>query len=238
MSSPGPTGARGRRRTPERQAAVSAITHINDEAFLGILISAIEAFPSKYQKSRKPKDASPEGEVYGVLFGYRTTKGEQAVYNVSLAVPMQILSVRKVDRVVVSDKHLERVKGLLEAFPNLQFLGTFHSHPFPKLRFDDRASVQFSEQDKDSALSDAKQAGEDIVEVIIGLTFLSRREELPPSYLKPHVVRNYCGNYKYSIPAYVTESGSEAMVPVDNLLCPMALGIGNYDLLTDVGEHG
>ncbi len=222
----------------EGQGEVFAITHISDEAFLGILISAIEAFPSKYQNSRKPKDASPEGEVYGVLFGYRTAKGDQAVYNVSLAVPMQILSVRKVDRVVVSDKHLERVKGLLEAFPNLQFLGTFHSHPFPKLRFDDRASVQFSLQDEESALNDARQAEENIVEVIIGLTFLSRREELPPSYLKPHVLRNYCGNYKYSLGAYVTVGNADALRPVDNLLCPMALGIGNYDLLTDVGEHG
>lgn len=57
------------------------IVNIEDKAFIGILLAAVEAYPSKYCGGRKPKGASAEGEVHGLLFGQRIMKdGETTIY--------------------------------------------------------------------------------------------------------------------------------------------------------------
>lgn len=208
------------------------IVHIAETAFISILVSAVEAFPSKYEGSRKPKNSFPEGEVYGLLFGQRINKNSNNVYHVSIATPMQTLLEKTDSKVHPSVKHFERIKTVIEAYPMYQFLGTFHSHPFPSNKYKSKNSADFSDNDKESAIDEAELLKSEVIEVIIGITYLQRkRKESPTNYHNSHCIENYCGNYKYTIAAYMTDYNEKKLKNVDNLICPFALSIGNYDLM-------
>lgn len=53
------------------------IVNIEDKAFMAVLLSAVEAFPSRYSGGRRPNGSSHEGEVHGLLFGQRIIKGRR-----------------------------------------------------------------------------------------------------------------------------------------------------------------
>lgn len=208
------------------------IIHIAETAFISILVSAVEAFPSKYEGKKKPKDSFPEGEVYGLLFGQRISKNSNKIYHVTIATPMQTLFIKTENEVHPSVRHFERIKAVIEAYPMYQFLGTFHSHPYRKGDYN-KDSSDFSEIDEETALEEAKVMGDEVIEVIIGLTYLDRAISKTPLNEYWHRIENYCGNYKYCIAAYVTDSENERLSEVDNLICPFAYGIGNYDLIPE-----
>jgi hypothetical protein len=130
-----------------------------------------------------------------------------------------------------SIKHLKRIKAVIQAYPMYQFLGTFHSHPWRKNEYRDIASSNCSQDDEQSAINDASLIGDEIIEVIIGLTCLDKSMKKEPDN-RWSCIQNYCGNYKYSLAAYVTNTDDKKLSEVDNLICPFASGIGNYDLNT------
>lgn len=87
------------------------IVNVEDKAFMAILLSAVEAFPSRYSGSRRPNGSTPEGEVHGLLFGQRIMRdAETTVYNVTLAVSNQIVLERTGDGVSVSTVHIDRIR--------------------------------------------------------------------------------------------------------------------------------
>jgi hypothetical protein len=210
---------------------MATIVHIAETAYLSILVSAIEAFPSKYEGKKKPRDSFQEGEVYGLLFGQRITKNSNIVYHATIATPMQILSDRTPGTASPSARHLERIKSVIQAYPMYQFLGTFHSHPYRKDEYKGVESSDFSPGDERTAIQDASSLGTEIIEVIIGLTYLVKSVNKEPESRWP-CIQNYCGNYKYSLTAYYTNTDDKKLSIVDNLICPFAAGIGNYDLNT------
>jgi hypothetical protein len=210
---------------------MTTIVHIAETAFLSILVSAIEAFPSKYEGKKKPRNSFQEGEVYGLLFGQRLSKNNSNVHHISIATPMQILSDRTPDTVSPSKRHRERINSVIQAFPMYQFLGTFHSHPYRKDEYRGIGSSDCSPVDEQSALKDASSLGYEIIEVIIGLTYLDKSMKIVPDNRWP-CIQNYCGKYKYSLAAYYTNTEERNLSEVDNLICPFASGIGNYDLST------
>ncbi|MDY6854716.1 MAG: hypothetical protein SWO11_08395 [Thermodesulfobacteriota bacterium] len=209
---------------------MSVIVHLSETAFMSIVVSAIESFPSKYIGKRKPKNTFPEGEIFGLLFGQRFNKNSSSVFNVSIATPMQVLENKTSDEVWRSPRHFERIKTVIEAYPMFQLLGCFHSHPWSKDEYKGIKSSKNSLTDELSALADADECGDDLLEVILGLTFLQKAMNTPPDIRWSHI-QNYCGNYKYSITAYITNTDKRKLELVDNLICPLAAGVGNYDLL-------
>ncbi|HPX60205.1 MAG TPA: hypothetical protein PLN25_00350 [Deltaproteobacteria bacterium] len=54
---------------------MNTIVNIEEKAFMGIMLAAVEAYPSKYCGSRRPKGSTPEGDVHGLLFGQQIQKG-------------------------------------------------------------------------------------------------------------------------------------------------------------------
>ena len=78
---------------------MSVRVHIAETAFMSILVTAIESFPSKYVGKRQLSKSLPEGEVYGLLFGQRINKKDDVIYHVTIAIPMQMLLEKKVDQV-------------------------------------------------------------------------------------------------------------------------------------------
>jgi len=209
---------------------MAVIVHLAETAFISILVSGIESFPSKYKGIKKPKIFSREGEVYGLLFGQRIEKNSDKVFNATIAIPMQMLESRSPDGVMPSLKHLERIKSVLESYPMFQFLGTFHSHPCSKEEFNGMKSIDASNDDEESALDDAKELGEEIIEIIISITYLKSAPTSKAPDVRWSITQNYCGNYRYSIAAYCTNTLDKELELVDNFICPLAAGVGNYDL--------
>ena len=215
-----------------------------------MLIASIETFPSSYLppepgQSRRRKDKPHDGEAMGLLFGQRVYKGDYQVFNVGLAVTMQATE-RDADDVSYSDVHFERIREVTESFPHLEFLGTFHSHPWKREEFDASASDP-SETDEESAMQAAEEYGEELLEIIVGITALSRNS-YRDAKLEGHSIESFCGRYKYRLSAYCTvgaaaeddeeefeededadesedddaEDGETGLLPVDQLLCPVA----------------
>jgi hypothetical protein len=209
---------------------MSVIVHLAETAFISILVSGIEAFPSKFKGSKKPKIFSREGEVYGLLFGQRIEKNNDKVFNATIAIPMQMLESRSPDGVTPSIRHVERIKSVLESYPMFQFLGTFHSHPCSREDFSGTKSIDASKEDEESALDDAKELGEEIIEIIISITYLKSAPTSKAPDIRWSITQNYCGNYRYSIAAYCTNTPDQELELVDNFICPLAAGVGNYDL--------
>lgn len=213
------------------------IVNIEDKAFMGILLAAVEAYPSKYCGGRKPNGASPEGEVHGLLFGQRIMKnGETTIFNVTLAVSNQIVLVRTGNTVSVSEVHIERIREVTELFPAYSLLGFFHSHPNPKADFHKTGCVEPSDTDIENARSTAESEGDTMLDLIIGITRLERRSSIVPEFPKANMIHACCGNYKYTLACCVASEGedgddeSDCYVPVDNLICTTAAGMVNTDL--------
>lgn len=228
---------------------MSLIVHVQEHAFQAMLISSIETFPSSYLppapgKSKPHKNKPHDGEAMGLLFGQRVVKGEHLVFNVSLAVTMQATK-RDADGVAYSRSHFERIREITESFPHLEFLGGFHSHPWAKEEFGNMATEP-SEEDNETALEAAQNYGNELLEIILGITALSRNS-YRNARADGHSIDSCCGRYKYRLSAYctvgtvedhdsdtVSEShdsmeGCEAgLLPIDQLVCPLAAHGGAF----------
>lgn len=214
------------------------IVNIEDKAFMGILLAAVEAYPSRYCGGRKPNGASPEGEVHGLLFGQRLMKnGETTVYNVTLAVSNQIVLERSGDGVSVSTVHIERIREVTELFPSYSLLGFFHSHPYPKAEFHKTGCVEPSDTDIENAVSVAEAEGDTMIDLIIGITRLDRRSSIVPDFPAQNMIHACCGNYKYTLACSVVvaietgDSADNSYLAVENLICTTASGMVNTDLV-------
>ena len=209
------------------------IVNIEEKSFMGILLAAVEAYPSKYYGSRKPKGSSPEGEVHGLLFGQRIMKDAQTIiFNVTLAVANQIVLERSGDGVSVSFVHIDRIREVTELFPTYSLLGFFHSHPYPKGEFRKTGSVEPSDDDIKDALLCTKSEGEDMIDLILGITRQESRSSATPSFPQPHMIHSCCGVYKYTLAccsAWKNKGEDYLYQPVDNLICPTAAGMQQVD---------
>ena len=228
---------------------MSLIVHIQDHAFQAMLIASIETFPTSYipleaGKNARLKNKRHDGEAMGLLFGQRIVKGEHLVFNVSLAVTMQATR-RAAEGVSYSRFHFERIQEVTESFPNLEFLGAFHSHPWLKEDYDQRATEP-SEEDEVTAVAAAGEYRNELLEVILGITALCRNSNRNAKVFE-HSIDSYCGRYKYRLSAYctvgtVTDDNDEietanilkndetALWPIDQLICPLAAHQGGIAL--------
>lgn len=222
---------------------MSLIVHVQEHAFQAMLISSIETFPNSYLppepgKSKPRKNMPHDGEAMGLLFGQRVVKGEHLVFNVSLAVTMQATK-RDVDGVAYSGSYFERIREITESFPHLEFLGGFHSHPWAKADFGS-AATEPSEADAETALEAAREYGDELLEIILGITAL-KQNSYRDAKTNGHSIDSSCGRYKYRLSAYCTVGavideidqddreideaegdGDAGLAEVDQLICPVA----------------
>lgn len=215
---------------------LESLVYLSDSAFLSILASSIESYPSKYGGGRKEgspffefRFRFPEGEVFGLLFGQRILKNNLIVHTVQFTIPMHVLEVKNPTSVGPSYRHLDRIRDVLEAYPMIQYLGAFHSHPFPKSDYKGKSSASLSEEDIKSALDEARGLNEDSLEMVIGLTRLDKTIRIAPK-IGSSSVESYCGNYKYTLSAYSTQIAENTVNPVTHLICPLASGFSNSHL--------
>lgn len=218
---------------------MSLIVHVQDHAFQAMLIASIETFPNSYLppepgKAKRRKNRPHDGEAMGLLFGQRVVKDEHLVFNVSLAVTMQATE-RTMDAMSYSRFHFERIREITESFPQLEFLGGFHSHPWDKSEYGSLATEP-SQADEETAVEAAREYGDELLEIILGITALSRNS-YRDAKVNGHSIDSACGHYKYRLSAYCTVDAVEeeieddeeenevieaGLMPVDQLICPVA----------------
>lgn len=196
---------------------MNIIAHISDYAFQSLLISSIETFPSRYiggqsgaSKSLK-KVGKHEGEAFGLLFGQRMVKKEDYIFNVTLAVPMQA-TLHRQDGVSFSALDLHRIREICEvteSFPCLQFLGIFHSHAYSNDEYNGKSTSWFSSVEESTALVIAVDYGDDLLEVILGITAPDRHSKRNAKS-EGETIQNYCGRFKYIMSTYCTFGAASA----------------------------
>jgi hypothetical protein len=209
------------------------VVHIEDKAFMGILLAAVEAFPSKFNKGqRKPNGASPEGEVHGLLFGERAVADNNTtVHKITLSVPNQIVLERTGDSVSVSSVHIDRIREVMKRFPKYSLLGFYHSHPYKRAEFHKTGCVEPSETDVADAASAVEGAEGDMLDLIIGLTRLEGQSTVSSCSPERHMIHASCGKYKYTLACCVASVNKQVNPesyfcydPVDDLICAAAAG--------------
>lgn len=215
--------------------------HIEEKAFMGILLATVEAFPSRFYGERKPKGATTEGEVQGLLFGQRIIRNDDIiVFNVTLAVPNQIVIERTGDTVSVAAVHIDRIKEITELFPTYDFLGFFHSHPYRKSEFHRVSSVEPSDDDMTSSINFADEERRNLLDIIVGITRLERRSWTHPNYPNTNMIHASCGNYKYTLSCNIALANEcidvkpitnheKRYKSVDNLICTTISGMVSSD---------
>lgn len=205
---------------------------IEEKAFLGIFLASVDALPTRLLPThhRTPNEISPEGAVHGLLFGQEIDWLIGATtFNVTLAVPNQIICERSADGIMPSLVHIERIREVIKMFPSYQYLGRFHSHPETRKEFHKKRTVEFSKTEEAAALGNAADLGKSQIEVIFGLTCQARRTAIQPEFIDSHIIHNCCGVYKYSLASYFAEPDSDNLVSVDNLICTTAAGMHFMD---------
>ena len=88
------------------------IAYISQNAFWGLLISAVEVY---------------KRECFGLLIGYRDRRGGEEMYIVEHALPFQSAG-RKHRGVVSNPRAHRRIERFLRNIPQLSVIGDFHSH--------------------------------------------------------------------------------------------------------------
>jgi len=205
--------------------------YICEPAILSILVSTIEAYPSKYLGKKKPKGTASEGEAIGLLFGQRFAKRGESRFNVEIAVPMQIVMKKDSESVSWNDRHFNRIRDTLTLFPNLDFLGTYHSHPFQEGESVQVKHAAASKDDVESAQqiwaswfegmneNEEVRTGERLVELVVAINaqkhMISKEGKSEDYWLQ-----GYCSTFRYIIAGYYSDDNG--LTHCDRIVCPTA----------------
>ncbi|MEE2003414.1 hypothetical protein QWY20_18365 [Alkalimonas sp. MEB108] len=109
----------------------NTIVSISEQAFFTIVTAALEAY--KVDHSKLEDGSEIRLETFGNLWGHETfTKSDSIVYHVTYA-DVSTSASREKSSVLPKDEAYELKNQFVEyLFPELKFLGDYHSHPYSK----------------------------------------------------------------------------------------------------------
>lgn len=106
------------------------IVSVNDDVVPQLLTAAIEAYSVSHEKTRKKED---QLETFGLLWGHILRKkgnGESRIIVSSATI--ETSAVRRNNSVKPDINSLNMKVNLVHTYwPDLELVGTFHSHPYP-----------------------------------------------------------------------------------------------------------
>jgi len=170
------------------------ITYISQNAFWGLLISAVEVY---------------KRECFGLLIGYRDRKGPQEMYIVEHALPFQSAG-RRHKGVVSNPRAHKRIDRFLENIPQLSVIGDFHSHTMWGYS---RAASHPSDTDLDGMKPEN-------VYVIVSVN--DRLREVPWNYNDDGSLSGTTDEHHFRLTAYTVTAAREPRRA--SILCPYAIG--------------
>lgn len=208
----------------------SSVVSISEQAFFTVVTAALEAY--RVDQSEKQDGSSVRLETFGHLWGYESVKENgEAVYRVVLA-DVSTSAHRTSDFVISRDGAYSLKSEFVGSFfPELSFIGDFHSHPYSdehdgvrtELELQRRGLYQFSPSDFRAAKAD-QESGRNYR---VGLVVTVFERNLPVSRSSQYLDGSSCIRFQYDsmtlwIKAYVWygdefRRNSDKMV---SLICP------------------
>ncbi len=176
------------------------ITYISQNAFWGLLISAVEVY---------------KRECFGLLIGYRDRKGPQEMYIVEHALPFQSAG-RRHKGVVSNPRANKRIDRFLENIPQLSVIGDFHSHT---MWGNSRAASHPSDTDLDGMKTE---------NVYVILSVNDRLREVPWNYNDDGSLSGTTDEHHFRLTAYTVTAAREPRR--SSILCPYAIGFDSGPL--------
>lgn len=92
----------------------------------------------------------------------------------------------------------------------------------------------------ENAVDVAETEGDDMLDLIVGITRLERWSTIDPDFPHAHMIHACCGNYKYTLSCNIAltaeededeaEKAEERYQQVDNLICTTVSGMVYTDL--------
>lgn len=179
------------------------LVNVSETAFQSMVIATLESFlvPGRAGKARR---YTRQRETFGLLWGYETTTASKAkCFNVEVAI-VDANAERSRSSVTPSAGLVETVNKALPAYwPNLKFLGDFHSHPWTQR--DPWPSRPFlSDADRHSIEGDTAYAKLDFrVALLLNIQKLGRKGSMHPTFTNDNTLEFRLNDLRMSLAAWV-----------------------------------
>lgn len=176
------------------------IAYISQNAFWGLLISAVEVY---------------KRECFGLLIGHLDRQPGKEMFVVEHAIPFQSAG-RKHKGVVANPRAHRRIERFLANLPQMSVIGDFHSHTMWGYT---RAASHPSDTDREGMQTD---------NVYVILSVNDRLREVPWNYNDDGSLSGTTDDHYFRLTAYtVTEAGETRRI---SILCPYAIGFDAHQL--------
>jgi len=176
------------------------IAYISQNAFWGLLISAVEVY---------------KRECFGLLIGHLDRQPGKEMFVVEHAIPFQSAG-RKHKGVVANPRAHRRIERFLANLPQMSVIGDFHSHTMWGYT---RAASHPSDTDREGMQPD---------NVYVILSVNDRLREVPWNYNDDGSLSGTTDDHYFRLAAYtVTEGGETRRI---SSLCPYAIGFDAHPL--------
>lgn len=209
---------------PARPTGKKVHVNMSDGAFLTILTSSVESYPSTHMGVGALRPG--EGEVMGFLYGHTQEDEDTFTYHVVGASVMQSYIERDEASCSVSPALINKVRSITDAIPGLRCLGRFHSHPYVYSDFETEFCSHWSDTDLENTMASIEEYDVPPLEVIFALSYLNTAKRKAP-VLKPSRIVNYCKRFKFVLRAFAVDAEYESLEDVDSLTCGLAKKIRN-----------
>jgi proteasome lid subunit RPN8/RPN11 len=176
------------------------IAYISQNAFWGLLISAVEVY---------------KRECFGLIIGHLDRQPGKEMFVVEHAIPFQSAG-RKHKGVVTNPRAHRRIERFLANLPQMSVIGDFHSHTMWGYT---RAASHPSDTDREGMQPD---------NVYVILSVNDRLREVPWNYNDDGSLSGTTDDHYFRLTAYtVTEGGETRRI---SILCPYAIGFDAHPL--------
>lgn len=213
----------------------SYVLRISEPALIQLCLSGLEA----YSISHLRKGPRLQLETYGMLWGHAADlPNGRTLYAVEMA-SVDTSARMNHSMVTPNDDALELKRDLMTSFwPHLEFLGDFHTHPYPQgTDVAGERLYQFSDADR-SAIEESPefwQRHRYRIGLVLTITTLRRASSRMHKWLEDSAIEFTLGNYRLWLKAYVAfaHNGGLQLTSDDDsrvlLDCPALIGLqGEY----------
>lgn len=209
---------------PSRPKGKQVKVDISDGAFLSILTSSVEAYPSSYMGNGNLR--TDEGEVMGFLYGHVEEDETSCTYHViGTSVVHSYLSQGE-SFCSVSVEVINKVRNIAGAIPGIECIGRFHSHPYPYSEFKTGLCSRWSGTDFEDTMASITEYSAPPLELIFALSYLNKAKKKAPVF-KPSWIVSYCKRFKFVLRAFAVNAEYMSLDDVDALHCALAKRIRN-----------
>ena len=179
------------------------LVNVSEAAFQSMVIATLESFAVP-GRSGKAGRLTRRREAFGLLWGYETVTASKArCFNVEVAI-VDANAERRQSSVTPSTGLVETVNKALPAYwPNLKFLGDFHSHPWAARDAWPRRPF-LSDSDRQSIEGDAAYARLDFrVALLLNIQKLGRKGLMHPTFTSDNTLEFRLNDLRMSLAAWV-----------------------------------